>query len=174
MLPVAAVVIGVRQYGPNEDLVPVVVDYSDQSILVATDVEHRQAVHVIGTGERRSQVVEVGKNFAFHRAIPRLQRTFGVWVLYPELNKCRLGNDVHVQSIYQNGIKLIHAYRCLALFQRLSKGISQEKLALLAEVDRSYAGRVERGDNNVAVLTLARLAGALDISLAKLMQEADL
>lgn len=57
---------------------------------------------------------------------------------------------------------------------RLSKGISQEKLALLAEVDRSYVGRVERGDNNVAVLTLARLAGALDLTIAKLMQKAGL
>lgn len=57
---------------------------------------------------------------------------------------------------------------------RLSKDISQEKLALLAEVDRSYVGRVERGDNNVAVLTLARLASALDISIAKLMKEAGL
>ena len=57
---------------------------------------------------------------------------------------------------------------------RLSKDISQEQLALLAEVDRSYVGQVERGDNNVAVLTLARLAGVLDISIAKLMQEADL
>jgi ribosome-binding protein aMBF1 (putative translation factor) len=57
---------------------------------------------------------------------------------------------------------------------RLSKDIFQEKLALLAEVDRSYVGRVERGDNNVAVLTLARLAGALDISIAKLMKEAGL
>ena len=57
---------------------------------------------------------------------------------------------------------------------RLAKGISQEKLALVAEVDRSYVGRVERGDNNVAVLTLARLAGALDLSIAKLMQKAGL
>lgn len=57
---------------------------------------------------------------------------------------------------------------------RLSKGISQEKLALLAEVDRSYVGRVERGDNNVAVLTLLRLAHALGISLAVLMREARL
>lgn len=57
---------------------------------------------------------------------------------------------------------------------RLSKNISQEKLALLAEVDRSYVGRVERGDNNVAVLTLSRLAGALDISISELMQEAGL
>ena len=57
---------------------------------------------------------------------------------------------------------------------RLSKGISQEKLALLAEVDRSYVGRIERGDNNVAMLTLARLASALGVSLAKLMSEAGL
>ena len=57
---------------------------------------------------------------------------------------------------------------------RLAKGISQENLALLAEVDRSYVGRVERGDNNVAVLTLAKLAKALGISVAKLMQKAKL
>lgn len=57
---------------------------------------------------------------------------------------------------------------------RLSKGISQEKLALLAEVDRSYVGRVERGDNNVAILTLSKLALAMDITLTKLMQEAKL
>lgn len=57
---------------------------------------------------------------------------------------------------------------------RLSKSISQEKLALLAEVDRSYVGRVERGDNNVVVLTLARLANALDVSIAQLMKEVGL
>jgi transcriptional regulator with XRE-family HTH domain len=57
---------------------------------------------------------------------------------------------------------------------RRSKGLSQERLGLLAEVDPSYVGRVERGDNNVAVLTLSRLAAALDISVAKLMQKAGL
>jgi len=57
---------------------------------------------------------------------------------------------------------------------RLSKDISQEKLALMAEVDRSYVGRVERGDNNVAILTLSKLANALEITLAKLMHEARL
>ena len=57
---------------------------------------------------------------------------------------------------------------------RLSKGISQEKLALMAEVDRSYVGRIERGDNNVAVLTLTRPAEALGMSLGKLIQRAGL
>ena len=57
---------------------------------------------------------------------------------------------------------------------RLEKSISQEKLALLAEVDRSYVGRVERGDNNVAVLTLFRLARAMDITMAEVMEQAGL
>ena len=57
---------------------------------------------------------------------------------------------------------------------RTQKGISQENLALMAEVDRSYVGRVERGDNNVALLTLMKLAKALGISVSKLMQKARL
>lgn len=57
---------------------------------------------------------------------------------------------------------------------RNNQGISQENLALLAEVDRSYVGRVERGDNNVALLTLLKIAQALRISLKDLMKEAKL
>jgi transcriptional regulator with XRE-family HTH domain len=57
---------------------------------------------------------------------------------------------------------------------RLEKEISQEKLALLAEVDRSYVGRVERGDNNVAVITLKRIADALGMTMAALVNEAGL
>ena len=57
---------------------------------------------------------------------------------------------------------------------RKKQGISQEKLALLAEVDRSYVGRVERGDNNVAVLTLLKVANALDTSIAQLMKQSKL
>ena len=57
---------------------------------------------------------------------------------------------------------------------RVSKRISQEKLALLAEVDRSYMGRIERGDNNVTVLTIRKVAKTLGVSVAKLMREAGL
>jgi len=48
---------------------------------------------------------------------------------------------------------------------RKAKEISQEDLALRADVDRSYFGRVERGDNNVAILTLAKIARALDVTV---------
>lgn len=52
--------------------------------------------------------------------------------------------------------------------------MSQETLALHAEVDRSYLGRVERGDNNVAVLTLIRIAKALGVTVVELMEKAGL
>lgn len=57
---------------------------------------------------------------------------------------------------------------------RMAKGMSQERLALLAGLDRSYYGRVERGDNNMAVLTLHKIAGALEISIAELMLIAEI
>jgi transcriptional regulator with XRE-family HTH domain len=57
---------------------------------------------------------------------------------------------------------------------RLANGVSQEQLALMAEVDRSYVGRVERGDNNVALLTLTRIATALGTSVSQLLGDAGL
>lgn len=56
----------------------------------------------------------------------------------------------------------------------MEKGISQEELALLAEIDRSHLGRIERADNNVAVLTLVRIAKVLDTSLEQMMADAQL
>lgn len=47
--------------------------------------------------------------------------------------------------------------------------MSQDALALQADVDRSYVGQIERGDNNVAVLTLIKLASALGVKVSELM-----
>lgn len=57
---------------------------------------------------------------------------------------------------------------------REARSMSQERLALVAEVDRSYMGRIERGDNSVAVLTLVRLAEALGTTASALMELAGL
>lgn len=48
--------------------------------------------------------------------------------------------------------------------QRKLKKISQEKLALLCNIDRSYMGRIERGEVNVTLEKIFMLAKALDIS----------
>jgi transcriptional regulator with XRE-family HTH domain len=51
---------------------------------------------------------------------------------------------------------------------RLKAGItSQEKLADLAGVHRTYVGRLERGESGVTVDTLAAILAALRVSLAE-------
>ncbi|WP_229410262.1 helix-turn-helix domain-containing protein [Massilia sp. YMA4] len=52
--------------------------------------------------------------------------------------------------------------------------MSQEELALRAELDRTYVGNVERGQSNVALLTLDRIAKGLDTSLIQLLARAGL
>lgn len=53
---------------------------------------------------------------------------------------------------------------------RLSKGLSQEKLALLADLDRTYISGVERGQRNISLINLQRLANALNMKLDQLLQ----
>lgn len=52
--------------------------------------------------------------------------------------------------------------------QRKSIGLTQETLALVANVDRSYYGAVERGERNVTFTVLCRLCIALQCDVAKL------
>ena len=57
---------------------------------------------------------------------------------------------------------------------RLERGLSQEALAHDADIDRSYLGGIERGEHNIAVVNLLKLAGQLDTTLAELMRAAKL
>lgn len=57
---------------------------------------------------------------------------------------------------------------------RRERGLSQEALADASGVDRSHMGKIERGERNVSVLNVARVAEALDLSIANLMASADL
>jgi transcriptional regulator with XRE-family HTH domain len=54
---------------------------------------------------------------------------------------------------------------------RKNKGISQETLALDAGLDRSYVGGVERGERNISLENMEKLAKALGITLAVLVRE---
>ena len=47
--------------------------------------------------------------------------------------------------------------------------LSQEELALEAEVDRTYVSQVERGKRNITIVVLARLARALRTTPAALL-----
>lgn len=47
---------------------------------------------------------------------------------------------------------------------RIKSGISQEKLALKAELDRTYLAGVENGKRNPSIKTLEKILIALEIS----------
>ena len=49
---------------------------------------------------------------------------------------------------------------------RKEKGLTQEELALEADMDRSYVGQLERGEQNATVITLAKLAGVIGCDIA--------
>ena len=55
---------------------------------------------------------------------------------------------------------------------RLEQGISQEALADLAGLDRSYMGGIERGEHNVALINIHKVAEALNLTIADLMAQA--
>ena len=57
---------------------------------------------------------------------------------------------------------------------RTDQKISQEVLAYEAGLDRSYVGGIERGEHNLTVLNLLKIADQLGIKLSELFQEADL
>ncbi|HWA82738.1 MAG TPA: helix-turn-helix transcriptional regulator [Fimbriimonadaceae bacterium] len=48
-------------------------------------------------------------------------------------------------------------------------GMSQEKVALAAELDRTYLGGVERGERNLGLINVGRLAVALQTTPADLL-----
>lgn len=56
---------------------------------------------------------------------------------------------------------------------RLSLGLSQETLAAIAGLDRSYMGGVERGEHNLTVMAVVRISQALNLKASQLLGIAD-
>lgn len=55
---------------------------------------------------------------------------------------------------------------------REARGLSQEALASLAKLHRTYVGSVERAERNVSIDNMEKLAVALGVPLAELVREA--
>ena len=48
---------------------------------------------------------------------------------------------------------------------RINKGWSQEKLALNADLDRTYIPGIEKGERNVSIVVIEKIAIALDVDI---------
>ncbi|MEQ1724422.1 MAG: helix-turn-helix transcriptional regulator [Sphingopyxis sp.] len=56
---------------------------------------------------------------------------------------------------------------------RQAAGFTQEQLAFAAEIDLTYVGGIERGKRNPSVIVLARIAKALSVEPADLLQRSN-
>ena len=57
---------------------------------------------------------------------------------------------------------------------RLERGVSQEELAHRSSIDRSYMSSIERGRQNPGIISVLRIAYALEMTATELMAEAKL
>ena len=53
---------------------------------------------------------------------------------------------------------------------RKKRGFSQEAFAAECGMDRTYMGGIERGERNVALRNIERIANTLDMTVAQLMR----
>ncbi len=55
--------------------------------------------------------------------------------------------------------------------ERLKLKFSQEKLALEADIDRTYMNEIEKGSRNISLNIAYKLSGALNIPLSNLLKD---
>lgn len=58
--------------------------------------------------------------------------------------------------------------------KRKAMEMSQEELADMAGIDRSHMGRIERGERNVSLLNMIRIAKAISCKPSEILNDAGL
>ena len=51
---------------------------------------------------------------------------------------------------------------------RTQKNLSQEALALACDLDRTYIGGIERGERNVSLINIQKIAAALGVPIREM------
>jgi transcriptional regulator with XRE-family HTH domain len=54
---------------------------------------------------------------------------------------------------------------------RIEKGWSQEKLAFSADLDRTYISSIEKGERNVSITVIEKIAKAFRVSISELFKD---
>jgi putative transcriptional regulator len=61
-------------------------------------------------------------------------------------------------------------FGCVVRERRIAMGLSQEALAEQADLHRTYIGQVERGERNISIDNMERLAGAVGMELWEMLK----
>lgn len=69
-------------------------------------------------------------------------------------------NNENILRVFGNNVQQL----------RKAKGISQEKLAELAGLHRTYIGMIERAEKNVTLCNIEKIAKALNVQIKDLLQ----
>jgi transcriptional regulator with XRE-family HTH domain len=70
--------------------------------------------------------------------------------------------------------EILRRFGCALRALRVERGYGQEGFAKHAAIDRSYYGAIERGEFNVSLGTLMRLAAGLEVSASEILRRAEL
>ncbi|WP_426185425.1 helix-turn-helix domain-containing protein [Rhizorhabdus sp. FW153] len=81
-----------------------------------------------------------------------------------DLRDCRLMATPSIQVQFGKRVRAL----------REARGHSQEAFAALANIDRGAFGKLERGEINAGLISLARIAVALEIGLPELLQTVEI
>ena len=57
--------------------------------------------------------------------------------------------------------------------ERLKRKLSQEELANVADLHRTYIGMIERAEKNITLLNAEKIAEALNIKITQLLEDND-
>lgn len=74
------------------------------------------------------------------------------------------------QDVEQELVRLGQSIRA----QRKALGLTQEALADAAGIDRAHMGKIERGERNLTLLNLSRIARAIDLKPSEVLAAAGL
>lgn len=83
-----------------------------------------------------------------------------------------LASVTRVSAKSADGQGILQALGSAIREQRRRAGLSQEALAHDANLDRSHMGKIERGERNVTLVNLLRIAAALNVRPSILLSQA--
>lgn len=70
----------------------------------------------------------------------------------------------------ETDLRVLKAFGARLRAARLKKNLSQEGLADLAGLDRTYIGGIERGERNLSLLNITKIAASLEMPPADLLE----